>query len=561
MESYSRFNLKIVHRTRQDKPGFRVKLMTASRKSIAIKLVVVLLMSLLVWGRNVPATQGQVSGPVSLWDDTVVPVVVSENDPNAVELGLRFQANIDGLITGIRFYKGPTNTGIHVGNLWTNSGELLATATFANETASGWQSVTFAAPVPIVANTTYVASYHTAVGNYSLDSGYFLSGGYENAPLRALEDGIDGANGVYAYGASSFPDQSFLGSNYWVDVVFEAGPDATAPTVTAVFPESGAANVLVDANITATFNEDIDPASVSSSTFELRDGADNLITATVSYDAGTRTATLDPAGSLAISAFTATLKGGITEPTVKDLAGNSLAADYSWSFTTSDCTALNNPIVCENSKPGNPASEWDITGAGDLSIQGYTTDISVNLGETVEFKIDTDADDYLLDIYRLGYYGGLGARQVATVTPSATLPQAQPACLNDVTTGLIDCGNWAVSASWAVPTDAVSGIYFAKVVRPDTGGASHIVFVVRDDDGGSDILFQTADTTWQAYNNYGGNSLYVGQPAGRAYAVSYNRPFVTREVYAEGLGVQCGIPDGALAGAERLRRELFHRSG
>ena len=74
----------------------------------------------------------------------------------------------------------------------------------------------------------------------------------------------------------------------------------------------------------------------------------------------------------------------------------------------------------------------------------------------------------------------------------------------------------------------LSGIYLAKLVRTDTGGASHIVFVVRDDGGHSDLLFQTSDTTWQAYNDYGGNSLYTGRPRGRAYKVSYNRPFSTR---------------------------------
>jgi hypothetical protein len=114
------------------------------------------------------------------------------------------------------------------------------------------------------------------------------------------------------------------------------------------------------------------------------------------------------------------------------------------------------------------------------------------------------------------------------VAPSAPLPQLQPSCLSDAATGLVDCGNWAPSASWSVPADAVSGVYVAKLVRGDTGGASHVVFVVRDDAGGSAVLFQTADTTWQAYNAYGGNSLYVGQPAGRAYKVSYNRPFSTR---------------------------------
>ena len=81
-----------------------------------------------------------------------------------------------------------------------------------------------------------------------------------------------------------------------------------------------------------------------------------------------------------------------------------------------------NAIVLENQLTGNPSSEWDISGAGDLSIQGFATDISVNKGETVRFKIDTDASAYTIDIYRMGYYGGLGARKVATVLPSATLP-------------------------------------------------------------------------------------------------------------------------------------------
>jgi N,N-dimethylformamidase beta subunit-like protein/uncharacterized protein DUF4082/Big-like domain-containing protein len=192
-------------------------------------------------------------------------------------------------------------------------------------------------------------------------------------------------------------------------------------------------------------------------------------------------------------------------------------------------TCTGTAVYCENLKPGNPPSQWDIIGAGDPSIQGFATDISVNRGDTVQFKVKTNAQAYHLDIYRLGYYGGSGARLITTVTPSAQLPQTQPACLSDPTTGLVDCGNWAVSAQWNVPADAVSGIYIAKLVRDDTGGASHMVFIVRDDGGHSDLLFQTSDTTWQAYNEYGGNSLYKGSPASRAYKVSYNRPFTTRQ--------------------------------
>src|SRR5437870_2966738 len=71
-------------------------------------------------------------------------------------------------------------------------------------------------------------------------------------------------------------------------------------------------------------------------------------------------------------------------------------------------SSCSNPIVCENALPGNPASEWDITGAGDSRLQGFATDISVNRGETVYFKVATDARAYRLDIYRMGYYGGMG---------------------------------------------------------------------------------------------------------------------------------------------------------
>lgn len=180
-----------------------------------------------------------------------------------------------------------------------------------------------------------------------------------------------------------------------------------------------------------------------------------------------------------------------------------------------------NEIACENTKTGNPSSEWAITGAGSTSIQGFATDISVNRGSTIGFKVKTTSTSYRLDIYRMGYYGGMGARKVATVNPSVF--PTQPACLNDATTGLIDCGNWTQTASWAVPATAVSGIYFARLVSGSA--ASHIMFIVRDDASTSDLLFQTSDTTWQAYNDYGGNSLYVGNPVGRAYKVSYNRPF------------------------------------
>jgi hypothetical protein len=98
---------------------------------------------------------------------------------------------------------------------------LLASATFTGETASGWQEVMFSAPVPIAANTTYVASYYSPSGYHDEDENYFSTTTVISGPLRALYDGEDGGNGVYRFGASGFPDQTYNATNYWVDVTFE----------------------------------------------------------------------------------------------------------------------------------------------------------------------------------------------------------------------------------------------------------------------------------------------------------------------------------------------------
>ena len=460
----------------------------------------------------------------SVWSNSTTPAIPSEPDTDSVELGVRFRTDQDGYITGIRFYKGIGNTGTHVGNLWTSTGQLLGSATFTNETTTGWQQVNFATPVAVTANTVYIASYFAPSGHYAADGFYFENSGVDNGPIHLLKDGVSGDNGVYAYSASStFPNSTTQSTNYWVDMVFSAN---TGLTVTSTSPTNLATGVNPGTIVSAGFNSALDVTTINASNFFLKDASNALVPA--SLGASGTTATLTPTSPLASSTtYTATLT-----TSVKDSNGNALAGDYTWSFTTAagtgGCGSPPNPIVAENCLPGNPSSEWDISGAGDTSIQGFATNISVNQGDTINFKIKTNANPYQLDIYRMGYYGGNGARKITTINPSASLPQTQPACLTDAT-GLIDCGNWSVSASWAVPSNATSGIYFARLVRSDTGGASHIFFIVRDDASHSDILFQTSDTSWQAYNDYGGNNLYTGNGAlGRAYKVSYNRPFNTR---------------------------------
>jgi hypothetical protein len=222
--------------------------------------------------------------------------------------------------------------------------------------------------------------------------------------------------------------------------------------------------------------------------------------------------------------------------------------------------AGSNSITTENANSGTPQSVWDVGGVGQYSgfglgktgvthyIEGFADNFSVNRGTTINFKINTDSAKYKIDIYRLGYYQGNGARLIATL-PTITKASLQPTPLTNYPIGLVDAGNWSVSASWAVPATVTSGVYIAKLTRLDVAGANHIPFVVRDDGVVHDIVFQTSDT-WQAYNGWGGYNLYGGagqsnSSTGRAYKVSYNRPFATRD----GIGTAAG-PQDFVFGAE-----------
>ncbi|MFR9780849.1 DUF4082 domain-containing protein [Micromonospora sp. MS34] len=157
-------------------------------------------------------------------------MTVTVSDRRAVELGLKFSAVEDGSVLGVRFYKSITNTGVHTGSLWAINGTRLAEVRFTNETRSGWQYASFSTPVAVKANALYVVSYHTNVGRYAADDRYFASG-RSRGPLRAPADGSRGANGVYRYGASGFPNRGHQATNYWVDVAFQqATPGTSSPT-------------------------------------------------------------------------------------------------------------------------------------------------------------------------------------------------------------------------------------------------------------------------------------------------------------------------------------------
>jgi hypothetical protein len=200
---------------------------------------------------------GTPASATNIYSSGYIPTVTAFNDPHSVSLGVQFQTQTAGYINGVRFYKGVGNTGVHVGSLWTSKGTLLAQATFTNESNSGWQDVYFSDPVPIAANTTYIASYFAPNGHYAFTPNGLLNG-ITDAPLVALPGNTPGGNGMFSYGiVPQVPTTSVTGNDYGVDVDYSS--TYTAPAITQSTPRAGvigAGSVLVLTDPTNHFSDD-----------------------------------------------------------------------------------------------------------------------------------------------------------------------------------------------------------------------------------------------------------------------------------------------------------------
>jgi hypothetical protein len=251
--------------------------------------------------------------------------------PWTYELGTKFTVDQDMRLTALKFYKDAGETGTHVGRLWTASGTPLAQATFSGETASGWQRQALATPVTLTAGQTYVAS--VGLNERYVLSQYGLQSELRTGPLRSV---ADGANGVYAGAAGSFPTSSYRSSNYFVDVVVRrANTVAPAPHVASVSPVQGDTDTPSDGDVRASFDIPLDPGSVDATSVSLRTSGGTVVPATVSYDGSTRTAILRPTSVLGRAAtYTARLSTGI-----RSEEGTPLASQFQWTFTTAAAPA------------------------------------------------------------------------------------------------------------------------------------------------------------------------------------------------------------------------------
>ncbi|MFM9883539.1 MAG: N,N-dimethylformamidase beta subunit family domain-containing protein, partial [Burkholderiales bacterium] len=206
-----------------------------------------------------------------------------------------------------------------------------------------------------------------------------------------------------------------------------------------------------------------------------------------------------------------------------------------------------NVIQIENAKTAGVTTQWripDASYASNQEIEGYASATSVNRGESINLYIQTKAADatYSINIYRIGWYGGAGGRLIAG--PITRTRTAQPACpMTDTATRLVEC-NWtnpyvlSIPDNTTDPSDWASGVYLAKLTGGSTGKESYIIFVVRDDARPSGAMFQTAVTTYAAYNNWGGYDFYDTDSIGLTPAnkVSFNRPYKNSQRHLNGKG-------------------------
>ena len=193
-------------------------------------------------------------------------------------------------------------------------------------------------------------------------------------------------------------------------------------------------------------------------------------------------------------------------------------------FQSGVVSAASNPITVENAQPGS--SNWFLTKPGDdtnLQVKGYASATSLNRGDSIDFHVSVSpAQSYTMEIYRIGWYNGTGGRLMTTVGPLAGATYAVPA---PDALGTVDC-KWPVTSTFQVPATWTTGVYLVKLVNSQ-GWQNHIHFVVRDDASTADVMFQCSVTTYQAYNTFGGKSLYPEDSVGGVAArkVSFDRPY------------------------------------
>ncbi len=422
------------------------------------------------------------------------------SDGVSYELGIKFRSGKVGQITAIRYWKAVNETGTHVGRIWSATGSILATVTFSNETASGWQQQALSTPVSIQGNTNYVVT--VSCNSYFGVTQNALATSIANGDLSSV---ADNNNSVYGT-LNSFPTNSYQNSNYFRDIVFVSGSSLTK--VSGDNQAGTAGSALPNPLVVKVTDSIGNPQAGITVNFTVASGG----------GAVSPTSAVTGTNGQASTVLTLGTTAGLTNTVSATASGIG-----SLTFSANANPANSNAIYLENQKPGSTG--WQIPKSPQSDIAGYAAATSVNKGGSLPIKVSlAQPGNYTIDLYRLGYYGGQGGRLILSSGQLSGI--TQPACSFDSSTRKVEC-QWSDSYTLQVGTEWTSGLYIAKLTDQRTGNQSQVVFIVCDDSGGSDILFQSSFNTLQAYNLSGGYSLYPDQSIGgqRAFKVSYDRPF------------------------------------
>lgn len=420
--------------------------------------------------------------PCTLFPSTLKPAATglptqdgrSGSGPFSYELGVKVQVDAPTQATALRFYKSPGETGTHVGRIWSPTGTLLASVTFAGETASGWQQQALASPFALQPGTVYTVSVNANADFVSTLGGLKTAAG--SGPLHSV---ADGANGVFASAAGSFPTQTYGSSNYFVDLVGDPGGGTAAPTVASTSPAAGAVGVAQTSTVSATFSRALDPATVTGSTFTLT-GPSGAVVATVSYDTTTNTATLTPSAPLAYStAYTARLGTG-----VQAADGTALAAPVTWSFTVVDAprptVSSTLPAAGATGVAGTAAPRATFSRALDPATVSTSTFTLTGPGGAVAGTVAYDPNALAATFtpsasLPAGTYTATIAASVAT-PDHATLGSAYTWSFTvsaGVTAFAVTSGAPAAGATGVARTTAVTAV-FSRALDPSTATAANV---------------------------------------------------------------------------------------